>query len=137
METSSCCPSTGRVSESGACLSPRLLARVELTTEADRYRSLNTSFLVREGEIDEDSEEWWLDVFVCERARSGPAVAGRRAPGALPAGTLGVGGVGAEHPKLAGEPRDLGERLGDDLVQRMSGEDGVEAVPPGRARDRP
>jgi hypothetical protein len=42
-----------------------ILARVELTSEAEPYRWLNTCFLVGEGEIDEDSEEWWLDAFVC------------------------------------------------------------------------
>jgi hypothetical protein len=53
-----------------------ILARVELTTEAERWRWLNTCFLVGEGEIDEDSEEWWLDVFVCvnEQAAGPPAI---------------------------------------------------------------
>jgi hypothetical protein len=53
-----------------------ILARVELTTEADPYRWVNTFFLVGEGEIDEDSEEWWLDTFVClnERAQGPPAI---------------------------------------------------------------
>lgn len=53
-----------------------ILARVELTTEAERWRWLNTCFLVGEGEIDEDSEEWWLDVLVCvnEQAAGPPAI---------------------------------------------------------------
>jgi hypothetical protein len=53
-----------------------ILARVELTTEAERYRWLNTCFLVGEGEIDEESEEWWLDTYVCvhETARGRPAL---------------------------------------------------------------
>ena len=53
-----------------------ILARIELTTEGERWRWLNTCFLVGEGEIDEDSEEWWLDVFVCvnEQAAGPPAI---------------------------------------------------------------
>jgi hypothetical protein len=49
---------------------------VELTTEAERWRWLNTCFLVGEGEIDESREEWWLDVFVCvnEKAQGPPAI---------------------------------------------------------------
>ena len=50
--------------------------RVELTTEADRWRWLNTCFLVGEGEIDEEREHWWLDTFVCvnEQAQGPPAL---------------------------------------------------------------
>lgn len=53
-----------------------ILARVELTTEAEPHRWLNTCFLVGEGEIDEDREHWWLDVFVCvnEQAQGTPAL---------------------------------------------------------------
>ena len=53
-----------------------ILARVELTTEADQWRWLNTCFLVGEGEIDEEREHWWLDVFVCvnEVAQGPPAI---------------------------------------------------------------
>jgi hypothetical protein len=53
-----------------------ILARVEITTEAERYRWLNTCFLVAEGEIDEEREEWWLDTYVCvnERAQGPPAL---------------------------------------------------------------
>ena len=53
-----------------------ILARVELTTEADSYRWLNTCFLVGEGEIDEEREHWWLDTYVCvnERAKGPPAI---------------------------------------------------------------
>jgi hypothetical protein len=53
-----------------------ILARVELTSEAERYRWLNTCFLVGEGEIEEESEEWWLDTFVCvnEVAQGPPAL---------------------------------------------------------------
>jgi hypothetical protein len=53
-----------------------ILARVELTTEAERWRWLNTCFLVGEGEIDEEREGWWLDVFVCvnEVAQGPPAI---------------------------------------------------------------
>ena len=58
-----------------------ILARVELTTEADRYRWLNTCFLVGEGEIDEEVEEWWLDVFVCVNdVAQGPPALGAEAP---------------------------------------------------------
>ena len=53
-----------------------ILARVEVTTEAEPYRWLNTCFLVGEGEIDEDREHWWLDVYVCvnEQAQGPPAL---------------------------------------------------------------
>lgn len=37
-----------------------ILARVELTTQEDSYRWLDTSFLVGEGEIDGEREVWWL-----------------------------------------------------------------------------
>src|SRR5262245_40143601 len=58
-----------------------ILARVELTTEAEPWVWLNTCFLVGEGEIDEDVEEWWLDAFVCvnEQAHGPPAI-GAEAP---------------------------------------------------------
>jgi hypothetical protein len=53
-----------------------ILARVEMTTEADPYRWLNTCLLVGEGEIDEDREHWWLDTYVCinELAKGPPAL---------------------------------------------------------------
>lgn len=53
-----------------------ILARVEFTTDVDRWRWLNTCFLVGEGEIDEEREEWWLDTFVCvnEQAQGPPAI---------------------------------------------------------------
>ena len=53
-----------------------ILARVELTTEAESYRWLNTCFLVGEGEIDEERETWWLDTYVCvnEQAQGPPAI---------------------------------------------------------------
>ena len=53
-----------------------ILARVELTTEAEPYRWLNTCFLVGEGEIDEETEIWWLDAYVCvnEQAHGPPAI---------------------------------------------------------------
>lgn len=53
-----------------------ILARVELTTEAEPYRWLNTCFLVGEGEIDEERENWWLDTYVCvnEQAHGPPAL---------------------------------------------------------------
>ena len=58
-----------------------ILARVELTTEAERYRWLNTGFLVGEGEIDEESEEWWLETFVCvNEVAQGPPGLGAEPP---------------------------------------------------------
>lgn len=58
-----------------------ILARVELTTSAEPYRWLNTSFLVGEGEIDETREHWWLDTFVCVNERAhGPAALGAEPP---------------------------------------------------------
>ena len=53
-----------------------ILARVELTTEAATYRWLNTCFVVAEGEIDEERDQWWLDAYVClnELAKGPPAI---------------------------------------------------------------
>jgi hypothetical protein len=53
-----------------------ILARVELMTEAEPYRWLNTCFVVGEGEIDETREIWWLDAYVCvnEKAQGPPAL---------------------------------------------------------------
>jgi hypothetical protein len=50
--------------------------RIELITEVDSYRWLNTSFLVGEGEIDADREHWWLVTYVCinEEAMGSPAI---------------------------------------------------------------
>jgi hypothetical protein len=42
-----------------------ILTRVELLTEHDSYRWLNTSFIVGDGEIDEETEDWWVQAFVC------------------------------------------------------------------------
>jgi hypothetical protein len=58
-----------------------ILARIELTTEAERWRWLNTCFLVGEGEIDEEREDWWLDTFVCvNELAEGPLALGVEAP---------------------------------------------------------
>jgi hypothetical protein len=53
-----------------------IIMRIELTTDAERYRWLNTAFLVGEGEIDEEREDLWIDVFVCvnELAQGPPAL---------------------------------------------------------------
>lgn len=53
-----------------------ILARVELTTEAEPYRWLNVCFLVGEGEIDEECEDLWLDIYMCvnEQAQGPPAL---------------------------------------------------------------
>jgi len=53
-----------------------ILARVELITEHERYRWLNTSFIVGEGEIDEETEVWWLETYVCVNELAGrpPAI---------------------------------------------------------------
>ena len=53
-----------------------ILARVELTTEEESYRWLNTSFVIGEGEIDEEREVWWLLTYVCinEEAHGPPAI---------------------------------------------------------------
>jgi len=53
-----------------------ILARVELTTEEESFRWLNTCFLVGEGEIDEEREVWWLHTYVCvnEEAHGPPAI---------------------------------------------------------------
>jgi hypothetical protein len=53
-----------------------ILTRVEMLTEGEPYRWLNTSFIVGEGEIDEDTEEIWIDTYVCvnEIAERAPAL---------------------------------------------------------------
>jgi hypothetical protein len=53
-----------------------ILARIEMLSEHALYRWLNTSFVVGEGEIDEDTEEWWLQAHVCvnEIARHPPGI---------------------------------------------------------------
>jgi Protein of unknown function (DUF3237) len=53
-----------------------ILARLEFTTEDPAYAWLNTCFVVGEGEIDEQTEQWWLDAFVCvnEQAAHSPAI---------------------------------------------------------------
>jgi hypothetical protein len=58
-----------------------ILARVELTTEVKPHRWLNTAFLVGEGEIDEERENWWLDVYVCvNEVAQGPPALGAQPP---------------------------------------------------------
>jgi hypothetical protein len=69
------------VQERASAVRRAILARVELTTEADRYLWLNTSFLIGEGEIDEDNEEWWLNTFVCvNELAQGPPALGAQPP---------------------------------------------------------
>ena len=64
------------VEEAGPGSRRAILARIELTTEVERFKWLNTSFLVGEGEIDGEREEWWLTTYVCvnEEAVSPPAI---------------------------------------------------------------
>ena len=64
------------VEEQGPRLLRAILARLEFTTGDPAYSWLNTCFVVGEGEIDEDTQAWWLDAFVCvnERAVHPPAV---------------------------------------------------------------
>ena len=64
------------VEEQGPGHRRAILARLELTTDAERWRWLNTCFLVGEGEIDEEREELWLAAFVCvnELAHGPPAL---------------------------------------------------------------
>jgi hypothetical protein len=69
------------VEEQGSGRRRAILARLELTTDAERWRWLNTSFLVGEGEIDEEREEWWLDTFVCvNELAQGPPSLGAEPP---------------------------------------------------------
>jgi hypothetical protein len=53
-----------------------ILTRVELLSDHENYRWLNTSFIVGEGEIDEETEEWWVQAFVCinEMVQHAPAI---------------------------------------------------------------
>lgn len=58
-----------------------VLARVELTTSADKYRWLNTTFVVGEGEFAEVDDGWWLQCYVgLNQAVDHPAALGRPAP---------------------------------------------------------
>lgn len=71
-----------------------ILGRVELATEDAAYRWLNTSFLVGEGEIDEQREHWWIATFVCvnEIAQARPAI------GEPPPTRFRQPGRGGKHP---------------------------------------
>ena len=53
-----------------------ILTRLELVSDHERYRWLNTSFIVGEGEIVEETEEWWVQTYVCvnEAAQHPPAI---------------------------------------------------------------
>jgi hypothetical protein len=53
-----------------------ILARVELLSDHESYRWMNTSFVVGEGEIDEETEEAWVEAYVCinEGAQHSPAL---------------------------------------------------------------
>jgi hypothetical protein len=42
-----------------------ILTRVELLSDDERYRWLNTTFIVGEGEIDEETEAWWVQAYTC------------------------------------------------------------------------
>jgi hypothetical protein len=43
-----------------------ILTRVELLSAVGgNYGWLNTSFIVGEGEIDEETDEWWIQAYVC------------------------------------------------------------------------
>ena len=67
--------------DSPAGLRRAILARVELLAEDDRYRWLNTSFVVGEGEIDEETEAWWLQTYVCVNdVAGGPPAIGDAPP---------------------------------------------------------
>jgi hypothetical protein len=72
----------GQSVEERASGRPRaILARLELTTEAEPYRWLNTCFIVGEGEIDEEREVWWLDAYVCvNEVAQGPPALGAEPP---------------------------------------------------------
>jgi hypothetical protein len=73
-------------------------ARIELTTDVDSHRWLNTSFLVGEGEIDEEREHWWLTTFVCinEDAQGPPAI-GAEPPARFR--QLGIAQAGEPRPR--------------------------------------
>jgi len=59
-----------------------ILARVELTTQAERLRWVNTCFFVAEGEIDEETDDVWMNVFACvhEDAHGPPALGAEPPP---------------------------------------------------------
>ncbi len=42
-----------------------ILTRAEFLSDHERYRWLNTSFVVGEGEIDEETQAWWVQAYVC------------------------------------------------------------------------
>jgi hypothetical protein len=67
--------------ETGAGFRRAILARLEFLSEDERYRWLNTTFAVGEGEIDEETEAWWLDVSVCvHEVAAGPPAIGASPP---------------------------------------------------------
>jgi hypothetical protein len=76
------------VEEQGPQRLRAILAHLEFTTEDPAYSWLNTCFVACEGEIDEDTEEWWLDAFVCvnEQVAHPPAI-GEEPPARFRQGT--------------------------------------------------
>ena len=63
-------------------MSDRAVAAVWLQADDDRYQWLNYVLGIGEGEIDEDTEEWWLQVYAClnEVATGSPSIAGSKLP---------------------------------------------------------
>lgn len=59
-----------------------ILARVELATQAERHRWVNTCFFVAEGEIDEEVDDVWMNLFACihEEALGPPALGAEPPP---------------------------------------------------------
>ena len=62
-------------------LARAILVRLELLTDAEQYRWLNTAFAVAEGEIDEETEEIWFQAYICinDAVEHAPAI-GETAP---------------------------------------------------------
>jgi hypothetical protein len=58
-----------------------ILARVELTTGAGHLRWVNTCFFVAEGEIDEQTDDVFMDVYACVNETAvGPPAIGEQPP---------------------------------------------------------
>jgi hypothetical protein len=59
-----------------------IVAAVWWQADDDRYQWLNYVLGIGEGEIDEETEEWWLRVYGClnEVAAGSPSIAGAKLP---------------------------------------------------------
>ena len=99
----------------------------------ERYRWLNASFVVGEGEIDEDTEAWWVQSYVCinEVIEHPPAI------GAMPPRGSGKQTVNRIRARRASFHAPSGqEEPGDQATARADARRGDHGDAEGRSRGR-